>query len=144
MGSFDLSENNANCGHGFEYGMCHGGNAHLASAYLARGDGPISESEDPYLGSSGVYHSGLTPLAYITDVRYLPNNDDVIKQAIYEYGALYTNLHVADSQSGETFDEYMNTTDFTYYYNGDQSQNHAVFVGVLNLLMKQVWLIHFL
>jgi len=125
LGNFNLSENNANCGNGFEYGMCHGGNAHLASAYLARGNGPISELDDPYLGTSGVYIGGLNPLAYITGARYLPNTSDIIKQAIYNHGALYTSIHVADSESGETYDEYMNS-DNTYYYDGNKPTNHAV------------------
>ena len=44
---------------------------------------------------------------------------------IYDHGALATTLHVADPNSGETFDDYMNP-DNTYYYDGTESVNHGV------------------
>ena len=126
LGAYDLSENNLNHGHGFEYEPCEGGNSPLSTAYLIRGDGPISEDDDPYEDTTGTYHPGLTPVAYVTDARFLPDDSDVIKQIIYDYGALYTSLHVADPNAGESMDEYFNYEDNTFYYDGDEGANHAV------------------
>jgi C1A family cysteine protease len=125
-GTFDLSENNLNYGHEFELSSCAGGNMNMASAYLTRGDGPISETDDPFESTTGSYHEGLSPQAIVTQAQYLPvDDDDFIKQMIYDNGALFTNLHVADPNSGEALDDYMNE-DYTYYYYGDESTNHAV------------------
>ena len=120
-GTYDLSENNLNHGNGFEWLPCEGGNASMATAYLTRGDGPISEADDPYEVDSGSYHEGHIPQAFVTEARRLPNDANIIKQMIYEYGALYTNMHVADTMSN-----YYNSSDFTYYYDGDDNTNHAV------------------
>lgn len=66
LGAYDLSENNLNYGHGFEWLPCEGGNCYLSTAYLSRLDGPISEADDPYQGESGSYHPGFdtTSLCY--------------------------------------------------------------------------------
>ncbi len=119
-GAFDLSEQNLKNGNGFEIDHCGGGNASIATAYLIRGDGPIAEADDPYNVSSGDYISGLTPQAYIPDARRLPRDETVIKQALYDYGALYTTMRWESA--------YYNASDNTYYYNvsADSSSNHAV------------------
>ncbi len=109
LGPYDLSENNLIHGHGFFWDPCEGGNAILSTAYLSRRDGPISETDDPYQEGSGGYHPGLTPVAYVTDACFLPNDPDVIKQTVYDYGALYTQMHWDSA--------YYNQTDFTYYCN---------------------------
>jgi C1A family cysteine protease/PKD repeat protein len=121
----DLSENNLIYGSGFVFDPCDGGNYKMSAAYLSRGDGPISESDDPYEAETGSYHSGLTPVAYVFEARFLPDNDNYIKQMIYENGAIATSMHVADANSGESYDEYMNP-DNTYYYDGTEPINHGV------------------
>ncbi len=125
LSEYDLSENNLNYGHGFLFASCEGGNSTMSTAYLSRGAGPISEEDDPFESTSGSYHAGLTPQAYVGNACFLPNDADIIKQFLLDYGALYTTLHVADPNSGETSDDYLNS-DFTYYYDGDGSPNHAV------------------
>jgi len=119
-GSFDMSEQNLKNGNGFEIDHCGGGNAVITTAYLVRGDGPISEEDDPYDVDNGDYVSGLTPLGYVPDARFLPNDPSTIKQIIYEYGAIYTDMYW-DS-------DYYNSNDNTYYFNvsADSSTNHAV------------------
>ena len=120
LGDYDLSENNLIYGHGFEWEPCDGGNANLSTAYLSRYDGPISEADDPYEasgGDNGSYHSGLTPQAYISDVWFLPKDAAVIKQALMDYGALYTNMR---------WDANYYNSAYTYYYSGNDNTNHAV------------------
>ena len=118
LGAYDLSENNLIYGHGFVSLPCEGGNHLISTAYLSRGSGPISEADDPYQGAGGSYHPGLTPQAYITDARFLPNNMDVLKQTIYDYGAVLTVMYWNSA--------YYNATDFTYYYYGVEQRNHEV------------------
>jgi len=120
---FDLSENNLNYGHGFEWLPCEGGNAVLSTAYLSRGDGPILEADDPYQGESGSYHPGLTPVAYIPDARFLPPDAMVLKQNVYDHGAVTTNMWWDDA--------YYNSMNHTYYCNlgGDPETNHCVLIA---------------
>ncbi|MDD2636293.1 MAG: C1 family peptidase, partial [Bacteroidales bacterium] len=125
--TFDLSEQNLATCHGFDWTPSEGGNSDLSTAYLSRRSGPISENDDEYtlpLNSSCV--SGLTPVAYVGEARYLPGiadanySADIIKQAIMDNGALYVNIHFDNN--------YMNYTNKTYYYNGTESTNHGVAV----------------
>ena len=125
-GTYDLSENNLNYGHGYEYAPCEGGNMYMSSAYLTRGDGPILEADDPYEVINGSYHTGLTPQGIITQARFLPNDDDnFVKQMIYEHGALYTSCHIKVLSNGTVSSDYLND-DFTYFYDGTELPNHAV------------------
>ena len=79
-GVYDLSENNVLYGHGFKQGPEYGGNQVLSTAYLARGSGPILEEDDPYQYLDGSYHPGLTPVAYVPDAHFLPNDMNTLKQ----------------------------------------------------------------
>lgn len=49
LSTFNLSENNAATENGFEGDPCEGGNAKQLTPYLIRGDGPVSEADDPYV-----------------------------------------------------------------------------------------------
>ncbi len=123
--TFDLSEQNLATCHGFDWTPSEGGNSDLSTAYLSRRSGPVSENDDEYtlpLNPSCV--SGLTPVAYVGEARYLPGmgdanySADIIKQAIMDNGVLYINMR---------FDgDYMNYSDKTYYYNGTENTNHGV------------------
>ena len=44
----DLSEADLNENHGFDFGVCMGGNWFMSTAYMARWSGPVSESDVPY------------------------------------------------------------------------------------------------
>lgn len=98
---YDFSENNMkdamykNGAYGTEW--VKGGNHIMAFAYLLRGSGPVNESQDPYDSSSITPHEGLPISKYITGFRYIPLklnylDNDQIKYAIMEYGALYTSV----------------------------------------------------
>ncbi len=76
LGTFDLGEHNLQQCHRFDPSRSTWGNHFMSSAYYLRRSGPISQTEDILL-TCPTY---ATPVAYVTDVRYLPNNRDVIKQ----------------------------------------------------------------
>ncbi|PIS27099.1 MAG: hypothetical protein COT43_12090 [Candidatus Marinimicrobia bacterium CG08_land_8_20_14_0_20_45_22] len=122
LGDFDLSEENLNNCHGFELAPCEGGNIEMAMAYFTRRSGPILESEAPYTASEGTCPTGFHEIAYLSDLRQLPNDSSTIKQALLDYGALYTNMRWENGS--------YNRDDFTYCYSGsvDSSTNHAVLI----------------
>ncbi len=119
-GEYDLSEQNLKNGSGFEINACDGGNASIATAYLVRGDGPVSEEDDPYDVDSDEYVTGLTPMGYVSDARFLPNDINVIKENLINYGAIYTTMYWDD--------QYYDGNNYTYYCDVDSSSNHAVLI----------------
>lgn len=120
--TYDLSENNIKECHGFESAPCNGGNIDMAAAYMARKTGPYLESSDPYSTTEQkICVAGLSEVAYIANVVYLPNTATVIKQALMDYGALYTNMRWEDAA--------YTTSNKTYYFadtSAAKTTNHAV------------------
>lgn len=82
----------------------------MAAAFLARGDGPVSEASAPlnmavyadyeadeYVYTYSFYRpSNFTPLAGLRAVYSLGADRDAIKRAIMEYGAVYCELDADD------------------------------------------------
>lgn len=122
FGTYDLSEQNIRTCNGFFVdvdGSCTGGNPKKSNAYFVRGSGPVLESDDSYnVDPNEVCNSSYTPIAYIGDFRIFPTDQAVVKQAIIDYGALYTNMYYDAA--------YYNSSTNTYYYNGTNSTDHAV------------------
>lgn len=121
--TWDFSENNLKNTHGFDWAHDEGGNAFISAAYLSRWSGPITESADPYSDTSGVSPSGLTPVKHLQEVVFVPvrsssTDNDTIKNALVNYGALYMAMYYNSS--------YYNASSYSYYYNGSSSANHAV------------------
>lgn len=122
-GTYNLSESNMATCHGFEWGWNDGGNRTLAGAYVSRISGPVSETDDAYsrlAANDTLCHSGLNPVSVVANVRFLPNDMDVIKQAVTDYGAIYTNYYHDNS--------YYNSSEKTYYCPDDLGTNHAVLI----------------
>ncbi len=113
-----LSENNLKNCHGFSKAPCSGGTIKMATAYLTRMSGPVSEISDPYSPVVQSCVAGLTPLAYVSDIRLVPNDILTIKQEIYNQQALYSAMYWTSSS--------YNSSNFTYYYSGALAANHAV------------------
>lgn len=120
--SKDFSEKNLISNHGFDYGDCGYGGARMATAYLARWGGPISESDEsyPYSSSDGKKSSIQK---HIQQVVFLPErsgnlDNDTIKYFVTNYGALYCKFRW-DSNC-------YNYTNYSYYYKGNESTNHKV------------------
>ncbi len=110
-GTFDFSELNMITNssyydeHGFDHGPEAGGNALMASAYLARWDGAVLEVNDPYPGSlAGVQYQDVESDYHVQNILYLPYRNvdaknhamdtEEIKSAVMKYGAVYTAFKV--------------------------------------------------
>ena len=121
--SWDFSENNLKECHGFDWGPCAGGNSFVSTAYLTRRDGPISEADDPYFDYATGCRSGLPARKYLREALMIPDrsgplDNDNLKQAVMDYGAIYTSMYWGSA--------YYNAVDCTYYYTGSADSNHAV------------------
>ena len=118
----NFSENNLANLHGFDWGYNYGGNAFLSMAYLARWDGPVRESDDPYPNPGGSV-PGLPVRKHVQQVRLIlpkasATANDEIKQALMDHGALYVNYYHASA--------FYNSTYKSYYFSGTSNGNHAV------------------
>jgi len=114
---YDLSEQHIAACYGYEWGYGEGANDVMATAYLSRFSGPVLESDDPYNPSVHPCRSALEPVAWVPETRWLPKDNNLIKQAIMDFGGLYCSAHIDYSKFNETVK--------TYYYNGIEFGNHA-------------------
>ncbi len=120
FGDNDLSENNMKNCHGFEWGPCSIGHHFMSTAYLIRGSGPISESNDPYDQNNFNCIEGLTPDAYIPIARYLPEDPNAFKETIMNNGAVYNSY-------GSVSEDYQWINgNYTYCYQGAGTTSHAI------------------
>lgn len=117
----DFSENNLMWNSGFDGTADEGGNYAMATAYLARWSGPVSESSDPY---DTPKKTGLSPIYHIQEVVSIPKLPSVIKQALIDGGALYTSLHYGQLDS----EEYYNSENASFYYDGEEESDHDVVI----------------
>ena len=104
-GDVDLSEQhlawwatlyyNENDGTGWlNKSLSPGGYSKTSAGYLASWEGPKLESDLPYHGST--YPSGMKDYNtqyYVTGIKYVRNDIQSIKSAIYEYGAVATSYN---------------------------------------------------
>ncbi|MCX6376251.1 MAG: lectin like domain-containing protein, partial [Armatimonadetes bacterium] len=120
--TWDFSENNLKNLHGFDISCCNGGNAFMATAYLARWAGPVNESDDPYKAWSCVSPSGLTVQKHVQEVIFIPGRsgpgNDNIKWAVMNYGAVDTAMWWDD--------DYYRATWASYFYPYEGWGNHYV------------------
>ena len=126
--TYDFSENNLKnliafySDYGWDMQTNEGGYPIMSVGYLVSWLGPILESEDPfddYNVLSGVSNSVM----HVQNIVYLPRysltDNDLIKEGIMRYGAVYTGI---DYES-----EYLNTRTSAYYYPSSYGAgNHAV------------------
>ncbi|AKB55391.1 MULTISPECIES: lectin like domain-containing protein [Methanosarcina] len=127
--SYDFSENNMknlvskNYSQGFDLTADDGGNAFISTAYFSRWSGPVNESEDLYDDSSSYSPTELSVQKHIQETFFLPDrteplDNEVIKNAILEYGAVYTTIYWNPG--------YYQQKNYAYRYPGSISVNHAV------------------
>lgn len=122
--AYDFSENNMknlmyiNGAQGTQW--TSGGNHYMAFAYLLRGSGPVYESLDPFAASSLISPENLEISKYVTGFKYIPLrlnslDNDQIKYAILQYGALYTSIY-SSGMSHST----------NIYHSTSENNDHAV------------------
>ena len=131
---WDFSENNMKnllsptYPEGFD--IYDGGNAPMATAYLARWTGPVNESDDPFNDASDTSPENLAVQKHVQDVLFLPvktrdqDNSKIeseIKRAIMEYGAVDSSFYIDTSNSN-----FYSKENCSYYYTGSTSPNHAI------------------
>lgn len=121
----DFSENNLKNNNGFDMidQGNYGGTYDMATAYLARWYGPVNDIDDPYNVDSDVSPYGIKSVKHVQNVMVLPyrtghldNNN--IKYAITQYGAVATEMFWDDS--------YYNEGNHSYYSNTIGDQNHGI------------------
>jgi C1A family cysteine protease/PKD repeat protein len=127
--TYDFSENNMknllseNYSEGFDLAPDEGGNAFMATAYLARWTGPVTESDDPYSDVS-VYSPIELPIQkHVQEVLILPErtrslDNEYIKKALMKYGAVFTTMYWDKNYYTENV--------YSYRYTGDEIANHAL------------------
>jgi C1A family cysteine protease len=115
--TWDFSENHLKNYHGFDPGPCDGGNAEFSIAYLARWDGPVDESDDPYHDWDDRPSPGGPCQKYLERAMYFSTSSS-IKDALMTYGALYITFYYSP--------DYYNSSAFTYYCRRSNTINHAV------------------
>jgi len=109
---WDFSENNMKNLSGFDLPPAGGGNSLMATAYLARWSGPVSEADDPYNPDNGNSPAGLPIQKHTQQVLFLPDrsgplDNTNIKQAIMTYGGVYTSIYMSSL--------YLNPSTNAYY-----------------------------
>ena len=112
----DFSERNLAYKSGFDWGYNDGGNSYISEAYLSRFSGPISESADPY-SRMGTTDNVTGPAQYYVREMLRFDSQSEMKTAVMTYGALYTSMYWDSA--------YYRSSDYTYHYDGSDS-NHAV------------------
>jgi C1A family cysteine protease len=121
--SYDFSENNEKNLHGFSVPINVGGNDFMATAYMVRWSGPVSEAADPYSYGNSISPSGIPSEKHVQEVFFIPTrreplDNDLIKSALRQYGAVYSTLrYESTSYTPRTA---------AYYYSGSGGFNHAI------------------
>jgi C1A family cysteine protease len=125
--SWDFSENNLRNSHGYDLYSCQGGNSLMATAYLARWSGALTESTDPYSTISKSASSVTSPntgsVKHVQEVLFIPDrsgalDNENIKRVLSVKGAIYSTIRWEDSS-------YRSST-ASYYYKGSSPANHAI------------------
>ena len=96
----------------FDYGFEGGGNFYMATAELARWNGPVDS-------------------VHVQDVLFLPDrtgsaDNDTIKWAVQNYGPVYTAIYVDSAIEQSVTSTTFNATQDSYCYTGSATVNHAV------------------
>jgi len=117
-----LSEDNIIDCHGFDEGACEGGSYYMVNALFSKHKGPLLSSVDPYTPTVGDCANNQTfppvPPAYAEEIRFLPKNTALIKQALYDNGALATamffNMAHYNTNTYKYYDNLLDANDSLY------------------------------
>ena len=117
-----LSEDNLLDCHGFDESPCFGGSFYMSHALLSRYGGPLRDSDDPYTpfvsNCTNNLPSPPIPPAFVEEIRFLPKDNQIIKQAIFDNGALATAMFFNpanfDSNTFKYYDSSLDANDSLY------------------------------
>ena len=120
--SRDFAENHLVNLDGFDYVYDIGGHYFMSMAYLAGWSGPVNETDDPY-PNPDASPTGLTAVKHAQQMRIIPGksgpeDNDLIKQAVVDGGAVYASYYHEDG--------YFNPAENAYRYPESNPGNHAV------------------
>lgn len=118
---YDFSEQNVKECNDYFRG-CDAGSPFWAASYFTR-HGAVLESCDPYIPDpTGVCNSSCPKIVQVTGWKLLPNNIDIIKNAVYNHGPV--NVTMSSEIPGYT------TYDGSYvlYRTGNPPPNHSVVI----------------
>jgi len=115
-----------------------GGTAKMSTAYLARWNGPVNSSTDPYPTVAGTWTNSSTypPVKHVQNVVFFPGrtnrtDTDNIKGGLIRWGALYTVFNVFDDNESDIL--WYNASYTSFYQPASDpyhNNSHAVaFVG---------------
>ncbi len=112
----------------FDFGFNGGGNYQMATAELTRWNGPVAETSDPY---DAKFVAGLAPIEHVQNVLFLPDrtgptDNDTIKYAVENYGAVYASIYADSGMSSSSTSPYFNAANDSYYYDGSATADHAI------------------
>ncbi|MDW7731904.1 MAG: lectin like domain-containing protein [Methanolobus sp.] len=100
-----------------------GGDSLMVLAYLARWDGPVTESDDPYDDYSSISPSDTIVAKHVQETLILPpfsQSGDLYKWAIMNYGAVTIAMH-------DDMSRFFNQENNTYYcYEENLPLSHAI------------------
>lgn len=114
----DFSEEHLIHNHGFDYDPCYGGQIYMSVAYLIRWSGPVNESDNPYVSGNGYSVAKHVQEVMAIPPRSGPLDNGLIKEAVMNSGAIYTDMLWDDSS--------YNSTNKAYYNPGNGGGGHAV------------------
>jgi C1A family cysteine protease len=117
-----LSEDNLIDCHGFDEAPCAGGSFYMSHALLSRHGGPLTSANDPYTPnvSNCPINLPIPPLppAYVEEFRFLPPDIQIVKQAVWDHGAVATamffNIANYNAATYKYYDNVLDATDSLY------------------------------
>ncbi|HQI70280.1 MAG TPA: C1 family peptidase [Bacteroidales bacterium] len=121
-GTYILSEDNVIDCHSFDEAPCYGGSFFMAHALFSRHGGTLLNANDAYTPTiqdcplSQTFPPG--PPSYNEEIRFLPKDTNIMKQALIDHGALATTMffNIANYNSAKYkyYDNQLDATDSLY------------------------------
>ena len=123
--------NNQTNEYGYNRVLGSGGNAYMSSNYLINGNGPILESDMPFVNNEDTINineiKNKNVMLDVNNIALIEGNSicslseiEDIKRYVYNNGAVFTTTYMTLSNS------YYNSSTAAYYYNGGNDSNHAI------------------